>query len=63
MSIKITDLKPTGSELFSDSETFMNELTGDKLIDIKGGLTSVSYTLSGWSVSGSKVSLTLVKPR
>jgi hypothetical protein len=61
MSIKITDLKPTGSELFSDSETFMNELTGDKLIDIKGGATTWSYSQGTYSISNSKITLSYVK--
>jgi hypothetical protein len=38
MSIKINNLRPTGSELLSDPETFMNELSGDELADVKGGL-------------------------
>jgi hypothetical protein len=38
-TIKIDDLRPTGAELFSDSESYMNEL-GDSELDIYGGRTS-----------------------
>lgn len=38
-TIKIDDLRPTGAELFSDSESYMNEL-GDGELDIYGGKTS-----------------------
>lgn len=30
-TIKLTELRPAGSELFEDSETFLNELTNDEL--------------------------------
>ncbi|URD48501.1 hypothetical protein [Chroococcidiopsis sp. CCNUC1] len=36
-TINISDLRPTGSELFSDSETYMNELGDNELDDINGG--------------------------
>ena len=39
-TIKISDLHPTGSELFFDSESYMNELGTDELVDINGGLTT-----------------------
>lgn len=35
-TIKIDDLRPTGAELFSDSESYMNEL-GDGELDVYGG--------------------------
>lgn len=37
-SIAISDLRPAGSELFLDSESFMDDLT-DGEISIQGGLT------------------------
>ncbi|MEQ9481500.1 hypothetical protein [Coleofasciculus sp. F4-SAH-05] len=37
-TITIYDLRPTGSELFSDSESYMKDLTEEE-IDIQGGLT------------------------
>lgn len=50
-SIKINDLRPTGSELFHDSETFLNELTEEEL-GVQGGLASVTISLTySWSVS------------
>lgn len=36
-TINISDLSPTGSDLFSDSETYMNELTNDELSLVSGG--------------------------
>lgn len=35
--IKISDLNPTGSKLFSDSESYMNELGDGELEMINGG--------------------------
>ena len=37
-TIKISDLHPIGSELFSDSESFMTELVDSELAAINGGL-------------------------
>lgn len=37
-NISISDLSVTGSELFTDSESFLNELTNDKLNIINGGI-------------------------
>jgi hypothetical protein len=36
-TIKISDLSPTGSDLFSDSESYMNELSDGELDIINGG--------------------------
>ncbi|NEO92726.1 MAG: hypothetical protein F6K56_21795 [Moorea sp. SIO3G5] len=36
--IKIKDIKPTGADLFNDSESFMNELNNDELEQAMGGL-------------------------
>jgi hypothetical protein len=38
-TIKIDDLQPRGAELFSDSESYMNEL-GDGELDVYGGRTT-----------------------
>ncbi|MBE9009701.1 hypothetical protein IQ250_05735 [Pseudanabaenaceae cyanobacterium LEGE 13415] len=35
-SIKISELRPVGSELFQDAESFLNELN-DRDLDIRGG--------------------------
>lgn len=40
-SINICDLRPVGSELFVDSENFMNELTEQELSATNGGLAPV----------------------
>ncbi|GAB4177894.1 MAG: hypothetical protein Fur006_09890 [Coleofasciculaceae cyanobacterium] len=39
-TIKIDDLHPTGAELFSDSESYMNELGESELDLIVGGRTT-----------------------
>jgi hypothetical protein len=41
-SIKISDLKPAGSELFSDSESYMSELGDSELGIINGGGISLA---------------------
>lgn len=38
-TIKISDLQPTGSELFADSESYMNELGDSEFEMINGGGT------------------------
>ncbi len=45
--IKIKDLGAPGSALFSDSESYLNELTEDEL-DVSGGVqaTSISVTVT-----------------
>lgn len=45
-SIKIHNLKPTGSELFNDSESFLNELSEGEINSVEGGLLTVSLTYS-----------------
>ena len=37
-TINISDLRPTGSELFSDSEGYMNNLGDSEFDSINGGL-------------------------
>jgi hypothetical protein len=39
-SIKISELRPAGFELFQDSESFLNEL-GDRELAVSGGLVVV----------------------
>ena len=39
-SIKLSDLRPAGVELFQDSESFLNEL-GDRELSVSGGLVVV----------------------
>ncbi|MFN6569529.1 hypothetical protein [Dendronalium sp. ChiSLP03b] len=38
-TINISDLRPTGSDLFSDSEGYMNDLGDSEFDGIYGGLT------------------------
>lgn len=39
-NVKISDLHPAGSELFSDSESYINELSEGELNSINGGFTT-----------------------
>lgn len=41
-NIQIADLSLTGSDLFLDSESFMEELTEYEISDINGGITPVT---------------------
>ena len=36
--LKINGIKPSGAELFNDSESFMNELSNDELEQTIGGI-------------------------
>lgn len=36
-NIIISELRPAGSELFQDSESFLNELTDQEMVGIAGG--------------------------
>lgn len=44
--IKIEDIQFTGNDFFSDSETFMNDLSDDEM-GIQGGLAAWSMTSNG----------------
>ncbi|MEG4183601.1 hypothetical protein QUA32_17730 [Microcoleus sp. Pol14D6] len=54
-TIKISDLHPTGSDLFQDSENYLNELTDDELDLTHGGFSPavsfVTRAVSGYVVS------------
>ncbi|GAB4194940.1 MAG: hypothetical protein Fur006_41020 [Coleofasciculaceae cyanobacterium] len=50
--ITISDLRPAGSELFMDSESFMNDLVDGELEAISGGATPTITTSSTWCVGG-----------
>jgi hypothetical protein len=62
--IKITELRPIGSELFEDSETFLKELNddemtvtlggGDSLLSISADTVDKSFISVGGDVSISK---------
>ncbi len=49
-SIKISELRPAGSELFQDSESFLNELTDREMLGIEGGFTGIAFN-NGQSIS------------
>jgi DNA replication initiation complex subunit (GINS family) len=45
-NIKISELQPTGLELFQDCESFINELTDQEIGSIKGGIdTYVNFVV------------------
>ncbi|WP_414570463.1 hypothetical protein [Nostoc sp. CCY 9925] len=44
-NIKINNLSPAGSELFQDSESFLNELT-DAELGTRGGIISITLPLT-----------------
>lgn len=56
-SIKISSLSPTGSELFQDSETFLNELTDQEVGLLRGSGIAVNATSAVSSVVSSFVSV------
>lgn len=45
-SIKIDNLGPAGSDMFKDSESFLNELTEDKLGVSGGARATLTVTIS-----------------
>ncbi|NEO41860.1 MAG: hypothetical protein F6J90_38280 [Moorea sp. SIOASIH] len=57
-NIKVKDIKPTGADLFNDSESFMNELSNDELEQAMGGLVlyppvdSVQKTCNCFTTTG-----------
>lgn len=50
--IQLSELNPAGSELFQDSENFLNELNDRELGDVVGGFTfAASGAQSGLGIS------------
>jgi bacteriocin-like protein len=43
-NIKISELRPVGSELFQDSESFLNELNEQEMSTIEGGKGNIIIT-------------------
>ncbi len=39
--IKVRDIKPTGTDLFEDSESFLNEVSSDEIEQTFGGMLAV----------------------
>ncbi|HEY9800738.1 MAG TPA: hypothetical protein V6D25_10295 [Leptolyngbyaceae cyanobacterium] len=54
--IKITELRPTGSELFEDSETFLKELNDEEMTVTLGGSDSL-LSISADTVDKSFISV------
>ncbi|MFN6501266.1 MAG: hypothetical protein RMX65_030315 [Nostoc sp. DedQUE01] len=59
-TIKISDLRPTGSDLFSDSEGYMNELNDNEVDAIYGGYKRWQRVSAGVSLIG--ISTLIVGP-
>ncbi|MCC5647545.1 hypothetical protein LC607_32485 [Nostoc sp. CHAB 5824] len=54
-SIKISELRPAGSELFQDSESFLNELNEKEILSLVGGaFTVVDASVSFQTVVSAK---------
>ena len=49
--IQITDINLDGSELFNDSETFLNQLKDSEIDQIVGGLSLSEESFDGASIS------------
>ena len=50
-SIKINNLQSAGSDLFNDSESYLNELKNQELYLVNGGLMSISTILPDFTVT------------
>jgi hypothetical protein len=61
-TIIISDLCPTGSELFADSESYLNDLTDDELSLTQGGSSPVcaAAVWSSWGCVKVSIRVTLV---
>ncbi|MEH2285903.1 hypothetical protein [Nostoc sp.] len=46
-NIVISELRPAGSELFMDSESYMHDITDNELHATKGGITPLIYITIG----------------
>jgi hypothetical protein len=44
--INISELKPIGSDLFYDSESFLNELTDEDITSVAGGMVISQVTVT-----------------
>lgn len=50
-TISISDLSPTGLDLFSDFENYLDELSGDDLTKITGGSTPFCASIVATAIS------------
>lgn len=42
--IKISDLKPVGHDLFSDSDSYLLEMNPDESLSLRGGWTYIAFS-------------------
>jgi len=59
-NIVISELRPAGSELFHDSESFLYALTEEDIMNILGGKVILFWTSAHWSDGHGVVAGTLV---
>jgi hypothetical protein len=52
-TITISNLHPTGSDLFSDSESYLRELSNEDIVQVQGGSTLVCSVVASVSVVAS----------
>jgi hypothetical protein len=57
-SITISELRPVGSELFQDSESFLNELTDQEMLGIEGGNGRFRSFVSYFNTAGNSLGIT-----
>jgi hypothetical protein len=50
-TIKISELRPAGAELFQDSESFLDELNSQEMTAIAGGDNNIASVVAGISVN------------
>ncbi|MEH2117229.1 hypothetical protein [Nostoc sp.] len=53
-TINISDLRPAGSDLFSDSESYMSELGDNELVKVNGGSTVICFRIGYAAVRSSQ---------
>jgi hypothetical protein len=51
-SIQLTELRPAGSELFNDGESFLNDLNDQEMSGLVTGAGSVGISGWGWGHHG-----------
>jgi len=49
-AIKISELRPAGSELFKDSENFLYELTDHEIVVVAGGSAPININVTNVNV-------------
>jgi hypothetical protein len=54
-SIEISNLSPAGSQLFQDTESFLDELTDQELGEIEGGFPRFYRYLTRWTIRSPRI--------